>query len=214
MIIQSKFHDYYDSLAAQFTDKRIVYKRDEEQLIEREVIPKALIKYLRLDAIIVGSAEYECINAIIFCGKIYPFFESCKKYNQITRDYKDPYAHMAVPKKNIYSNATTIHLPEYRGEGIYSIAAEKLNKTIAPIVLLEKNGYRFDATINPQLSRVKFHLHPFVVYQALFQFLAPVEPPMVKTSDSYKVIAHGMDETSFRRDKGGPTRKRKKNKLK
>lgn len=207
MIIQSKFHDYYDSLAGQYRDEKIVYQRDEE--IITTPISNEISNYMRLDYI-AGSRKYKCINVLIFCGKIYPFFEVELTYPTVIRDFKTPYAHMEEPKKKSYISSSTIHLPDYLGGGIENQEAVVLNKTIAPIILIENGERKNRVTKNPCLEDLKFHLHPFEVYQALFQFLAPTEPEMVKTEDKYKITSHGMDKTSFRRDKGGPTRKRKK----
>lgn len=209
MIIQSKFHDYYDSLAGQYTDKQIVFNREEKPIKDANSVPKELTKYLRLESIVLGDLSYESISALIFCGVIYPFFQKVQGSNT-TRDFKEPYSHLSEPKKLAYMSTVAIHLPKYKGEGIPSVVALEFNKEFAPIVLIEKTRRGFTTTTNPSLVNLKFHLHPFDVYQALFQFLAPTEPPMVKIADEYKVITHGMDETSFRRDKGGPTRKRKK----
>jgi hypothetical protein len=68
-------------------------------------------------------------------------------------------------------------------------------------------------TLNPSLKEVKFPVDPVVVYTAIFNSLQAPEPQMLEVDDSYKALAHGMDTGSFKREPGGPTRKRKKSQL-
>lgn len=212
MIIQSKFHDYYDSFAGQYPDKKIIYKR-ENALLNKSIIPKEITQYLRQDNYIIGVG-YESINVLLFCGKIYPFYYKKDYTARITveiRDFKNPYSYFPEPEKNNFSFIRTpIYLPEYDGKGIENNEALRLCQEIAPIISIEYNGYDVKVMKNPRLSDIKFHLHSFEVYQDLLQFLSPVEPEMAEIADKFKIISHGMDDTSFRREKGGPTRKRKK----
>jgi hypothetical protein len=65
-------------------------------------------------------------------------------------------------------------------------------------------------TLNPSLKEVKFPVDPVVVYTQICNSLQVPEPQLVQVDDKYKALAHGMDICSFKREPGGPTRKRKK----
>ncbi len=65
-------------------------------------------------------------------------------------------------------------------------------------------------TLNPRLEDYSNKAPAEVVWREIESFLSAAEPTPVPQSDTSKLTAHGFDNNSFKREKGGPTRKRKK----
>ena len=228
MILQSKQHDYYDSIIHKYRDNKIVFKREEQRFnlayfsyqktdraIEDRDIANLFAKYTksltwRTGFLTKGEIRYEDIYVLLFCGKAYPFYEKTVAINSysdsITRDFINPHSH--IPEDSyVFRSDDFLFLNEnYKGEGIVDTLVEKVNKKYSPIVLLHKQR---SIIINPILKDLNFPMHAHDAAQNLLQFLAPIEPNMITIDDKHKAQAHGFDQESFRRAPGGPTRKRK-----
>lgn len=216
MILISKFKDYWDSLAHQLRDNRIVYDRKQEEFSLNYSWYNGnsdLINYLKDKTLIQmvlnascdikrskeeyeyrpfgGAAGYsfEGTGSIHICGKIYKFLVKKPRGYDSTLEF------------------TYISQEE-------SALAQYLNEKIAPILAFSPFNLGLSSsntfTINPCLKTFKFPEHPYEVVQQLMKFLRPKENVMLEVSDKYKAQAHGFDKHSFRREPGGPTRKRKK----
>jgi hypothetical protein len=166
------------------------------------------------------------LELILMAGKIYPFTRyrersACYPYDSKgVVDYRTPYQHfedLRMARAALFSatyrdDTYILKTPEFvMEEGFADPAAEHANKVLAPVIYVEG---RFDSglqlNLNPRLKDLNFPIHAAQVVQRLMQFMAPVDPQPVKTADKYRVQAHGFNKESFRREPGGPTRKRKK----
>lgn len=211
MIIRSKFKDYYDSLAGRFRDTQIVYKRERVNL-DIGIAPRyirGLSKYLYSKG---DFAPELTVELILFCGKVYPF--SCLRRSRggvflpPKMNYIRPYGDFVL------SDIERERLPvDYVEGGLEDPLAERACRDLAPIIHIYRRGsFRLsvEVVLNPALKEMKFPLHPYDAFQGLMAFMAPREPVMVEVADRYKVQGKGFDSHSFRREKGGPTRKRKR----
>lgn len=218
MIIQSKFHDYYDSLAGQYRDTSIVYKRETRADPDLQDYFQESFGGLIRRQENVGYDDDHRVMILLFCGKIYPFYTNLMYLNTmvINKDgpkktvfeYESPYEKFKSATINTkywrYYNSLSQYNIDYKEGGIENPIANKVNKEIAPIIIISRG----DNLINPRLQDFKFPMHAYQVLQNLMSFITPSEPKMIETSDKYKVLAAGFDKESFRREKGGPTRKR------
>lgn len=216
MILVSKFHDYYDSIARKHRDEKVVYVRETRQL-DSKLDCNVLLRFRRISERFVREQwrgigfpfEGQALNAVLFCGRVFPFLETTRRKSksfwnydtETVRDFREPYKGITPSR---FSNC--VHLPDYDGQGIATGEALALNRAYAPVVLLEQGC----TTLNPCLEKLGFPLHAAEAAQCLLQFLAPRDPEIVEVGADIRIAAHGFDEMSFRRDKGGPTRKRKK----
>lgn len=231
MILQSKQHDYYDSILHKYRDNKIVFKREEKVfevapfkylgLGDKSIVDRDLCnlfaRYVRnleqsLGYVAIGESYYQSINALLFCGKVFPFFEKKIRVvpgDKIVRDFHKP--HQALDEDRVWLPDDFVLIHEsYAGEGYNDPLADKICHKYSPIILLSS---RRKVTLNPLLKDLKFPMHAHDAAQSLLQFLAPIEPDMATIDDKYKVQAHGFDQESFRRAPGGPTRKRKPKKV-
>jgi len=203
MFIQSKFRDYYDNfISPENRDPKIVYKRETS---EKEIQKVSLWNFLRSSDLIFGTGNSHYVQVVLFCGKLYPFGLTISNDFHLPEkdrkkiDYKNPYAEFQTKRYMTSSKEA--------GIGADHPEALELNRTLAPILLLRHNG-RF--ILNPCLKDLQFPMHGAQVIQTLMGFLSAQDPETVEIADKYRIPAHGFDKTSFRKDKGGPTRKRKK----
>ena len=96
MIIVSKFRDYYDSIAKQFRDDKVVYNRQTTPVEIQFESPEYKIhdKFVFMETDGMYGA-YSGIDVVIFCGKIYPFYiKSESTYKDPFVDFFDPYSHL------------------------------------------------------------------------------------------------------------------------
>jgi hypothetical protein len=225
MIIVSDFNDYYDSLAKQYRDPKIVYNRKQSQLFDDELKKETLLKNFINQRVSIsqtfgyGKRESKEISVLGFCGYIFPFlFKFAEDYHKetITFDWDTPYQTVFKEDKGkrlpdwLFSNSNIDTAYTYDGKGIPDKSLKEWQtKNKIPVILC--TGSRSSITINPTLKDVKFPLSCFEAFQRIAGFLSSDEPITVQTEDIYKVKAAGFDIVeSFRREKGGPTRKRKK----
>lgn len=213
MIINSKFIDYYDSLAGQYPDKKVVYNRKRETFYDVD-IPKEfhpiINKYCCGGTWTIGgrlSKRKDYVGVMLFCGKIFPF--GYAETNQVPRDFKTPYAEINQEKTR-YFRSPFIKIPEYDGSGYEHPIAIELCQKYGPVILVHFEYRDSYVEINPCLKKEKFHLDAYTVYQDILSFLMAHNPVVPEMNDEIKAEARGFDDLSFRREPGGPTRKRKK----
>lgn len=188
MIINSKFRDYYDTALAHGVDKTVVFNRHSRfEDFKKEDWKLQLPLRISWTAF-NGPKESFFIG---FCGKWY------KGVGHVGwgrgKNFED-----------VIFTAT---------DGIKDLTL--FRKFNAPIIALYTKGLDHEFLINPQLNNFLFYkkVDPFTACQEIQMFLQnelAEEKEVGDIPDKYKILSHGMDETSFRRDKGGPTRKRKK----
>ena len=89
MLIISKYHDYYDSVAfSKGVDKTIVYNREESQLFYKKIkndFPVHGYHWSRTDERILTFI-------IGFCGKLYPVAKKINKDNQTSNSPSLPHS--------------------------------------------------------------------------------------------------------------------------
>lgn len=213
MIIQSDFRDYYDYVFNTHRDNKIIFKRMDKDVHLSDEYKEEICRYLRPTTGSFYNHTYKDISLILFCGKIYPFVTLQERVRGFTyyEQYYDVYSY-DNPYQFFKTNANLKQLTAQFGEKVE--IAQKINKNIAPIVLIdEKLNYHSIVNINFNLRRYNFPLHANDVAQELMSFLSTPEPEIVEVQDKYKIQGHGYNNQSFRREKGGPTRKRKKVKI-
>lgn len=177
--------------------------------------------YIQKHNIRTRDVELVLIAGRVFPAAIYVDHENRAFSSERVWDYQTPYVHfkdLRALRPYLFNNrhkgewVVDLKIPEVNPEeGFPDEAAVYANKTLAPIVHVEEDwsgSLRFN--LNPRLRQLHFPVHPAQVVQWLMQFMAPVDPQPVETEDKYRAQAHGFDKASFRREPGGPTRKRKK----
>lgn len=230
MIIQSKFIDYYDKFVAKTCkDPKLVYKR-ETTFIDVKEIPEFLWEFTRIanrrfkrvkgGSVIRGAGflmdSAYGVGIICINNKGYPFSVN-QTTNQIsyTHPYEDYRRNITVEdfhsklylkgfEKKIKGAKTSLLGGEIKG-------IEDLNKKY-PVVLLypgsEKDVF-IHATANPKLSDWDFPVSVQQVAQEIMGNLAVQDKPVPKRESKEIADSKGFDKDSFRKEKGGPTRKQK-----
>ena len=228
MKIYSKFKDYYDcGMKYNSSGDDIVYVRETKQLTEEEVKNLQLKEHHNVLFQYVRSGYYSnkfksfCWYEFFvgFCGKEYcglvvddfvnsnkcfygeDLFDFVKKHNlfSIDRGY-------IIPKNCIEKNV-------YLDSPIYVINNYDIRSDFK-----KKDEKYSDIYLNPPLNALQFFkvMPPIQAFQELSMFISG---PMAKQidpkplDDKYRLIAHGMDEWSFR-NPDPPKRKQKCNKNK
>lgn len=210
MIINSKFHDYYDTALAYGVDKTIVLNRHEQVVDTPEVISKLPTRYSW------GRLGQELYGFWIgFCGKMY-YGERHKVY--AAHKPSENTFYFNGEKLPSQKNKRWAHFTKETHDRIaqkdYTYLFAELN---VPYFLFQPHHWanKGDLILYPCLEDYGFFkvFDSFSANQAIQQFLTNElarEKELDEPADKYKILAHGMDGTSFKREKGGPTRKRKK----
>jgi hypothetical protein len=232
MILHSNFRDYYDGTLSMYRDPKIVYKRESVEYKQSEC-PAAVKPFRKYAYTVAESWGFEyfhvSLGAVIFCGTVYPFRREVFQVSnppyhnsfELKYFYDDPYNSEDVDKligrssRGILSAWGSDWMREryyfdrnYKGGGFKdNLAKVYQTENKCPIIVVDY----CNITLNGKLADVHFPLHVTEVAQALSGFLASNDPEILQTQDKYKIQAAGFDVVeSFRREKGGPTRKRKK----
>lgn len=219
MFIQSNFRDYYDSVARTLgRDPKVVYARKTGFRTNKQFPETVVSEFLRSSRLLRGDDKSHYVSLILFCGKLYPIGvnldENCP--DAVGLDFENPYAEFSPKDKGswLYARPKCEFGQEHPD-------ALRLNRSLAPVILLQQDGccrgiddsYATFAVLNPQLSLFRFPVNAAQVYQSLMGFIAPQDPDAPPTGDKYRKLAQGFDNGSFRREPGGPTRKRRNSKL-
>lgn len=233
MYINSNFSDYYDFCTKYGQDSKIVYNRktsnistvdktktwpiggldvnDRSHLLKlcsdvmRELNPS--ITYNNL----TGWTSKHAIS--FYCVGGHPYFLIHETHTVVSFIEALAYKNDKHGKKfNYLSNSSSSKYNTFES----LCKQEKLMAlhTHLDVPLFGLNYIKYEYgqkwTLNPSLKEVKFPVDPVVVYTQIFNSLQASEPQMLEVQNKYKVLAHGMDASSFKREPGGPTRKRKK----
>lgn len=216
MIINSNYRQPYDGLQGMGQDKRIVWNRFEEFVSLYKLEPKYY------ESKTFSYIENRFPNFMEIRESIKSVFNNLKKHPSLP---KNKWGYLTVSPEWILivaGRAWVIYEYECKiekGQRFYEWRNvelpedySNLNKiTDCPLIIIEKdwiylNPDIYHGTWKPRCPK----LNPFEVYQNIFSFMAPNDVDIKEPDDKVKIVAHDMDSTSFRRDKGGPTRKRKK----
>jgi hypothetical protein len=230
MRIISKFHDYYDKASAYGSDEDCVYVRHTTSPLHDKCDGGGLPWFHWPER----SSPQEGVDYkqfwIGFCGKVYygVFKEQFGKddevfYGQDAIDQMEWFLNLGSHKKeskywrrfsNKFNRITTSDDIRRRIGGKWP---EKFKTYEAPIVVIAKypSMREYKVTINNSLLDFSFGkvVESNQAYQQIQYYLMNDLNPgmeMPDFGDEYKLKAHGMDKSSFKREPGGPTRKRKK----
>lgn len=233
MRIVSKYHDYYDRAAGYGSDEDCVFVR--HPVLRSDIAWKEHLRSIdwRRSRYQVDIKPYSVHQFWIgFCGDA--FFGAIKDWPG-KEEFEVYYGKDATELLKRYHDWKEDKLSKFwrryrrRGDGKndFDHLLEKhgqkwpkvFDKLKTPIWVA--NPYPWykhshaNIQTNPQLSYYKFGtvVEPNQAYQRIQYYLMNDLNPgmeMPNMDDKYKLMAHGMDDTSFKREKGGPTRKRKK----
>jgi hypothetical protein len=214
MLISSEFRDYYDTALAHGIDKTCVYRRRTEVVPVPECL-KALPLYREHP-----KHDWEYSFWVGFCGRLYygQYFHTSGAQSNVVK-YGAEHLRTRQEQKR---PTTDILLRRPCREDVEELEQRDWSQVFVdldvPVFVCKTAGYvrnTIELKVNPRLKPWEFFkvFDPFAACGAIQMFLQndlvkenPVEPVL----DKYKIKAHSMDHTSFRRDPGGPTRKRKK----
>lgn len=235
MYINSNFSDYYDFCTKYGQDSKIIYNRKTSKV---PVHNKTRIWHGPLNNNDPSHFLKLCANAVaeLHPSKVYtkstgwsnnypisfyclggnPYFLIHETHTAVSFAEAWEYKNDRHQKRNGYFSNYTNAL----GKNFEALCKpEKLISLHAhlgtPVFGLNYQEYENSQswTLNPCLKDIKFPVDPVVVYTQIFNSLQASEPQILEVQNKYKVLAHGMDSSSFKRESGGPTRKRKKIKL-
>ena len=195
MIIQSKFHDYYDCiLKVVGVDKSVVYNRTTQK------------KSVKLPVKLPTYHTYECgrhdeyLEYVVFCGKLYPVLSARSGWWDITKD--NHWVKYSIMDICGHIKASPSIFPSVQNYDWTSFCIE--NK--CPIIIITPYYRDYNVFCNPCLKHYGFYaaVSPFDAYQTLFQFISMVNTKPEKEpkpiSDKLKATNHGFDKWSFRKD--------------
>ncbi len=218
MRIISKFHDYYDTAAAFGLDTDIVYVR---KTIEVEEARRGRSMTLLIHP--QNGTRYEYENGHVgFCGQFYPFVEVSYYTSKFHRlifwsfDELDAWMESVSPGWKIgYKRRRSISWPAARFQKHFETKynTEIFHTHQVPVFCKMSNG-RF--TLNPRLQDLEFYrvFDPYQAHQEIAMFVGGVlkqpENNMVQISNEDKIVKHGFDDKSFRKEPGSKKRKRRK----
>lgn len=215
MIIESKFHDYWDSLARKYHDKTIVFKRHGINLID---------KSLPVDLPSTRTGE-KTPYYLVFCGQLYPLV-----YN-VGKNGINLFNTQKTSDINPCEDSASYNIEEFKKEIKYNFKfwdndiLDRLEKGLqfnwtdfcikykTPTILISPRGSNSGyLELNPRLSVLQFYRVKDInsCFQEISQFISmcltrPEKEPR-EITDKDKVKSHGFDRFSFRKD-GPPKRK-------
>jgi hypothetical protein len=237
MYINSNFTDYYDFCTKYGQDPKIVYNRKTSKVpvVTKNKIWQSPLQYdindpsqfLKLCAHAVAALNPSKVYTkntgwtqqypiSFYCVGGSPYFLIHETHTVVSFLEAWDYMRSKQGKKfSYFSNATNAlgraFEPLCKHEKLMTLHAH----LDTPLFALDYYNYQnrpghLGWTLNPSLKDVKFPVDPVVVYTAIFNSLQASELQTLEVQNKYKVLAHGMDNDSFKREPGGPTRKRKK----
>lgn len=213
MIINSKFVDYYDSLANSVgRDPKVVYNRtfkvvDYNELKTREEkIVREVSSNLNLRSVYYAKPAHSDYRLLLFCGEAKFFM--IKNYTRYWFSDIEEYKNYRIDEKtgHLMTKYNKWYLDLFGKMNISQSQIDSIHKEFdSPVISLTGEVIH----INPMLKKMKFPYPAYEAYQKIFQFLSAKDPETVEVGNDIKISSHGYDKGSFRREKGGPTRKRK-----
>jgi len=237
MYINSNFSDYYDFCTKYGQDSKIVYNRKTSKVPVNDKTTR-ILGCVPLDSNNPAQFLKLCANAVELLNPVKVYSKNTGWSLSYPISF---YCIGASPYFLIHETHTAVTFAEaweYKNErhqqrnGYFCNRTNALGKNFEALCKQEKLislhthlgvpvfGLDYLDSINPQswtlnpcLKDIKFPVDPVVVYTAIFNSLQASEPQTLEVQNKYKVLAHGMDNASFKREAGGPTRKRKKIKL-
>jgi len=212
LIIESKFHDYYDCIQSLGIDKTTVFKRHTKELPVNSLKDEVCNLYL-------GNLSYSQTFPIkqfiiLFCGKSYAGFEITDrdfswdpyttKYTYSVKDVKEYYPDKQQGSRRYRSYRSFDRIEEWHNkynDKPYNVEIFRNHDT--PILFFKEHS---NIVIkNPTLKDYRFQtiLDPFTAYQEINQFISGVlgqpEKETIQVDEKTKVQSKGFDKWSFRK---------------
>ena len=218
MVINSKFKDYYDSIAHQYRDSKVVYNRKTEERnidefngkFKNFISPRSWgpIRSSLFSKHSKYTNEGEC-NLLMIGGKIYPFTynknkaREDQKYTSDIWDFKNPYTCYDDYIKNqskFFKSFKASRKKVNTGERMDEVV--EFCQTIAPIILVWGDSYGrkrgCSVKLNPELNSFKPCVSPWEIVQDIMGILGSIEPNIPEMSNQEKIDSHGFEDCSFR----------------
>ena len=218
MLIISKIHDFYDTVAKQKgIDKTIVYKREQtvakidKYLYNWRNSESNYFPHYELFGLSKGLYKFDPF-LIGFCGKIYPLMVT---YTRVKRSFS--FFNTDVIKEYIYDVEIMRELDKkyHKYKPFDNFIALTKSKDIldlffkytTPCFLLTNYGNDHNFEINPCLKDIEFFrvMDPVTAFQELEMYISQqlcTEKETIIISDKDKIMGHGFDyKYSFRKDK-------------
>lgn len=207
MIIRSNFNDYYDFVAHQYRDNKIVYQRETIKWGRRhQNTPKELMaaKQELSFGIWQSPAKYEGedIDAVIIGGKVYQYHHEMK-----SQPYGETQHIFNNSKEKIHEAATNGFRKYFRGSfrqydwGEHVPKFNDLCIEFGPIIWFHDYGI----DINPKFKDDKYLMNildAYTMVQDIMACIGSIEPHVPEMNDTTKVEAAGFDKVeSFRHRK-------------
>ena len=220
MIIISKYNDYYDKSVGYGVDKKIVYMRKQKsiELQNTDTLRKKLISLIGKE----NKTSYKIGNDTIrpffigFCGKIYrgysytPYSRNLSRSDNIYGFNKETFPENILFEKvreeysftrNEYTSLSEIlDKNSFVKEDVDFFQENKL------VSFFFEDDYNSNYIINPILSDFGFQkvMNSVQAFQEISMFISGVlgtnERDMITISDDEKVIKHGFNNRSFRKE--------------
>lgn len=209
MIIQSNFHDYYDSASAYGVDPKVRWDRFEDQEEYR--------KELSLPSIF-NKGEYVNEYWLGYCGQLY-YYAVYKNFllntrSKVEKRLQKMGLNHSTYRKRYVDQVYVLHNTEPK-INLFSIYE-------CPIFVLRKSGYDYLGFhyiyINPKLKDTKFSSIPEInyeasqVFQTIFYYVSNFfihKPETIHIEDKYRMKEKGLDHTSMVGHNQPKKRKRK-----
>lgn len=197
MIINSDFKDYYDYLAHQYRDNKIVYDREEIIIVDREKYPELYDfsqKYTR-ESVVYEKRKIvyrDTTEILLIAGRVFAF-RSYFDTNECAhiRDYKEPY--------KMWQNSFWQKSEKLVENGARLPKALELNQKYAPIIYLHpRMSSDCIGILNPCLKQFSPPISTWEIFQDVMSVLGSVEPKIPEMDDKTKLDSHGFDHHSFR----------------
>lgn len=228
MRILSPFHDYYDSAQSFGSDQtRLFLRKPEIIAAQQSQLPRELVSTFDKTHVWSNSNWSAARIGVVFCGELYyalrltfstyaprtylHISDSAVFYSaesaQAWAAAKGQPAMLAFLEKRI--KAGTLHA----GLQAQVPNQEWLIEHNAPILVCDPHAYGAYLTRNARLDELEFYkvFNAVQTYQELDMYLSGVlaaeNKPMVEISDKIRVLQHGFDCRSFRKD---PTKRKVK----
>lgn len=220
MIIESKFVDYYDSFVAKFCrDEKLVYKRFPEE-IPLKSLDKRLRYLTRIGSLEIFRKtradfpilESSCSVGIFYINeKVYPFLveengeisydDVYEKFNSVSLRTKERTRFLQKWKLSDLKRYPTI---SFGGR-------LEIPDAPVPVLMIHPNlAGEVKAILNPVLHDYKFPLSVQQISQEIMGSLSIQDLPIPVRNQNEIASSKGFNKNSFRAERGGPTRKRKK----
>ena len=199
MIINSKFKDYYDYVAHQYRDEKVVWERKTVRYM-RECPADLLRASSELTRDISGwSREFEGVYALLIAGRVYQFHH--KQYLNSCYQYINDFSFDESMTKPVKSRLMRNSLYRQYQFGERVTKFSEINLKHSPIIYFGPNETCLSPCFNKREDIPKV-LDAWSMVQEVMTCLSSVEPHIPIPENDVRLEGHGFDKkTSFRHRK-------------